>query len=339
MDLKRFLQFGFSLLVGGVLLWLSFRHVDWNEAKANLSQVTAWGVLLYCLAFGLQWVARTLRWRLQIEATNEVKPPLQLALCINVVAMAAVFFVPLRLGELVRPYLCRKYKLAKMSEALAHSAVERVTDGIVTTAFLLFVLFMMPKENLPDVIFNGAWIAAGIFLGGVCFLGFAYFWRQPALNLLTRCLFFAPVGLKGKLIGLLETFLDGISCFANWKAFFAYLFYTGLFWGLNGWSMWFLIDLMGIDVPVTAGFFAMCCLVLGVMVPAPPANVGNFEYAILVGVTPFGLSASVAAAFAFLLHTIQLLMMLTVAVLIISVGGVSLAGIRDGRDEPSPEEA
>ena len=52
--------------------------------------------------------------------------------------------------------------------------------------------------------------------------------------------------------------------------------YGLIFWGLNGWSMWFLLGQLGVDVPLTAGFFAMCCLVLGVMVPAPPANVGEF---------------------------------------------------------------
>ena len=327
--MKRFLQFSLSLVIGGLLLWLSFRHVNWDEAATNLAQVTAWGLALYALAFVAQWLARTLRWRLQIEATSGSKPPLRLALSINVVAMAAVFFVPLRLGELVRPYLCRKYKLAKMSEALAHSAVERVTDGIVTTAFLLSVLFVMPKENLPDVVFNGAWIAAGIFSAGVCFLTFAYFWRQPALRLLERLMVLVPAGIKSKLIRLLETFLDGISCFANAPAFLAYLLFTAIFWGLNGWSMWFLLGQLGVDVPLTAGFFAMCCLVLGVMVPAPPANVGNFEYAILVGLQPFGLSASTSAAFAFLLHSIQLLLMLLAATALLSAGEVSLAGISE----------
>ena len=126
-----------SIVLGGLFLWLSFRHADFDEAMISLQKVTVVGLAIYAVSYLAQWVARTLRWRLQIESVKGEKPPLRLALSINVVAMAGVFFIPLRLGEFVRPYLCRKYQLAGMSQALAHSAVERVTDGIVTTAFLL----------------------------------------------------------------------------------------------------------------------------------------------------------------------------------------------------------
>ena len=85
---------------------------------------------------------------------------------------------------------------------------------------------------------------------------------------------------------------------------------------------------MGLSQPLTAGFFAMCCLVLGVMVPAPPANVGNFEYAVLIGLKPFGIGASIAAGYAFLLHSAQMILMLTFAVLILGLGEVSMAGFR-----------
>ena len=204
--MRRLLQFIISLLFGGLFLWLSFRHADLDEAMIHLKKVTTIGLGIYSLSYLGQWIARTLRWRLQIESVDGHKPPLRLALSINVVAMAGVFFIPLRLGEVVRPYLCRKYNLAGMSQALAHSAVERVTDGIVTTAFLLSVLFVMPKDNLPELVFQGAWLAAAIFAGGVCFLLFAYFWRAPALRLLKRVFFFVPQGLQGKIFNLLETF-------------------------------------------------------------------------------------------------------------------------------------
>ena len=335
--MQRIFQLVFSLLIGGLLLWLSFRHANIDEATLYLKKVSVAGLLLYSASYLAQWLARTLRWRIQLESVSGQKPPLRLALSMNVVSMAAVFFVPLRLGEFVRPYLCRKYKLAEMSQALAHSAVERVTDGIVTTAFLLSVLFLMPKDNLPDIIVQGAWIAAGIFFGGVCFLLFAYFWRLPALQTLKRLLFWVPEGLKNKIFNLLETFLDGISCFRGPWAFVSYLFYTFGFWALNGWGMWFLLTEMGLDQPLTAGFFAMCCLVLGVMVPAPPANVGNFEYAILVGLKPFGIGASIAAGYAFLLHTLQVILLLAFAVLILGLGEVSLAGFRQQKGLKTPE--
>mgnify|MGYP006194540295 CR=1 FL=1 len=51
-------------------------------------------------------------------------------------------------------------------------------------------------------------------------------------------------GLANKLVGLLMAFLDGLACFRSWRAFLAYLAYTGIFWILNGAAMWMILSLM-----------------------------------------------------------------------------------------------
>ena len=65
---------------------------------------------------------------------------------------------------------------------------------------------------------------------------------------------------------------------------------TVLYWGLNGLGIWLLARGFGLTMPIIAAYAMMCGLVVGMMVPNPPGNVGFWNFllvpAVLYGIDP-----------------------------------------------------
>jgi hypothetical protein len=66
----------------------------------------------------------------------------------------------------------------------------------------------------------------------------------------------------------------------------------------------------GWDLPVLAGFTLVCVLVIGIMIPAGPGNLGTFQGALLAGLAVFGVGPTDAAAYGVVVYPITLVVML-----------------------------
>jgi uncharacterized protein (TIRG00374 family) len=329
MNAKRTLQLVISLVIGGVFLWLAFSDVDLTEAGHAASLVPWYGHALYALALVVQFLVRTERWSIQAHGISGTKPAFREALGLNMVAFAAVFFVPFRLGEFVRPYLCRERGIMTMSAGLATSALERVMDGIVTTGFLGVVLFLMRDQDVPRTISLGGYVALAFFGIAMVVLVLAYRWRVQSAAFWNRVISLVHTGLARKLVGILNAFLDGLDCFRTRRDLVFYILLTIAFWGINGAGLYVLLQMLGVPGGALAAYFTLCVLVVGMMIPAPPANVGNFEFAITIALGVFGATASLAAAFAIMVHLWQMLALLVGAGFFLAIGDVSFARLRE----------
>jgi uncharacterized membrane protein YidH (DUF202 family) len=74
---------------------------------------------------------------------------------------------------------------------------------------------------------------------------------------------------------------------------------------------------------VLSGFVCLCFLVIGVMLPAPPGNVGNFHAFAKLGLTVSGVAAVPAVIAAVVLHGIS-----SVGVALIGVASLAFGSFR-----------
>jgi glycosyltransferase 2 family protein len=329
MTRARTLQLSVSLAVGGVCLWLAFRSVNFVEAGAAISRVPWWGHGAYLLALVFQFWVRSVRWALQAEGLAGKKPPLKDSLAINAIGFAAVFLLPLRLGEFVRPYLLAQRGYMSNSAGLATTAVERIIDGLVTTGCFAVVLVLLGDRQLPDEVKLGGWAALGFFGGVSVVLAVAYRFRKASERFWMRAIGLVHEGLARRLVAMLGSFLDGLRCFRSPGAFAGYLLYTLLFWLVNGASMYLMLHLMGSGASLLAAYFTLCFLVIGVMMPAPPGNVGNFHAFAKLGLVLLGIAENTAIAFAIVIHAWQVVGLVLWAGLFVLRGEVSLARVRE----------
>ncbi|MCP4504318.1 MAG: flippase-like domain-containing protein [Deltaproteobacteria bacterium] len=349
---ERAVQAAVSLLIGGGMLWFAFRDLPANEAAMADGVVTfserlssLWEMiavipwqqhLLYLSLVIIQFILRSLRWRIQAEGVSGSSIPVRQALAINSVAFAAVFLLPFRLGEFVRPVLSQRHGFMSASAGLANSAVERILDGLVTSVFFAGVLIFLGDRSLPSYVQNAGVLAFVVFGAIALSLVLAVVWREASIKFWQALLEKIHPILAEKLVGLLVSFLDGLRCFRTFAAFAGYFFITAIYWLLNGAAVWLLLRGMGIEVDLVVGYFCLSFLILAVMLPAPPGNLGNFHAFCKESLMLLGVGAGPALAFAIVLHAWQVLSLLLWSGFWLLTGEVSLGEVAEAAsgDEP-----
>lgn len=336
----RVIKLFIGLAVGAVCLFLAFRGVadteqqtgiKWDDILTPIRATSWWGPVGFLLLVFAQVVLRSERWRIQVRGLTGNKPPLRESVAINSVAASAVFLLPFRLGEFVRPNLSAQRNIMRASSGLAATALERAIDGLVTTGFFGIVLLLVKARDdvkLPAQVEVGGMVALAIFGGALTFFIVAFRWRAGTARLVERVLSVAHGGFARRVASILTGFLDGLACFRKPSDVLVYVGLTVIYWLLNAASMYCVMSAMGLDVDVIAAFFCLCFLVIGMMIPAPPGNVGNFHVFARSSVTVFGIAAAPAVAFAILLHALTVLSVVMMGGFFLLTGDVSVAKVR-----------
>lgn len=347
----RVIKLLLGLAVGAVCLFLAFRGVAdteaqtgirWDDIIAPMRAMSWWGPVGFLLLVFIQMALRSERWRIQVRGLTGKAPPHGESIAINSVAAAAVFLLPFRLGELVRPNLSAQKNIMRASSGLAATALERAIDGLVTTGFFGLVLLLVKARadvKMPPQVEVGGIVALAIFGGALTFFIVAFRWRAGTARLVERILSVAHGGFARRVASILTGFLDGLACFRKPSDIFVYVGLTVVYWLLNAASMYCVMLAMDLRVDVTAAFFCLCFLVIGMMIPAPPGNVGNFHVFARSSLTVFGIAAAPAVAFAIMLHALTVLSVLIMGGVALLSGNISLATVRAAAHSTEGESA
>jgi uncharacterized protein (TIRG00374 family) len=267
---------------------------------------TIWSLsLLHLLGYALVLTAihawRVLRWLPLVRPFAPV--PLRVLNRIGAVGFMGVFLLPLRLGELVRPALLARDGRVPFGTGLTMIAVERVSDGLMVSLMLFAVLMTVPESALEraPAVGHAAHIAIAIFGAAMCALIATALARRQTTALVQATLGRLSGALASKILTLLTTFIDGLRVLGSPAAVAQFVLLTAGYWLTNGFGIWLMARAFGLELPVTAGYTMMCCVVVGMMIPNSPGNVGSFWYFLLMPTELYGVDAASPAAVAFAL--------------------------------------
>lgn len=340
---RRGVQLAISILVGALCLWFAFRGLkdgaEGQEVHADvifgvIERIPLSAYVAYLLIFVVQTVVRVERWRLQVRGLTGRAPGWRDALTINAFAFAAVFLLPFRLGEFVRPNLCARRGIMTASAGLASTALERVIDGLVTTA-LFGVLLLIAPFDLPTWVRAGGLSALLFFGAAVVFFVAAVVARSRVLPLVERVIAAVSPALAVKIIGIVDAFLDGLRCFRGVKDLGVYVLLSVAYWLLNGMGTEVIVLAIDPHASWLAGLFCLCFLVIAVMLPAPPGNVGTFHAFAKLGLTVTGVAAVPAVASAVVLHALGIISLLLLAGVFVVVGSIGWRDASHSLDDTS----
>ena len=314
------LRLGISLGIGAGFAWMLGRGglpiVPEPEAFAELAP---WAVPIYLLTLvGVHWF-RAARWRFLLQPVGEVR--LRDVVSTSFAGFAAILFLPLRMGEVVRPYLVAKRGAVRGWEAAGTVAAERVIDGLVLSAVLFVGLVTTTAlDPLPDrvgslavpvsTVPRAAYGALGLF--AACFLLMVVFyrWRGLALRLTRASLGRLSPRLGERAAGVLERVVAGLSFLPRARQLAPFLLETGCYWTLNAAGLWLLAQGCGLQA---VGFGQACvvmgCIGIGILVPAGPGYFGTFQisaYLALAMYVPPERVAVSGAAYVFIAYVSQL---------------------------------
>jgi uncharacterized protein (TIRG00374 family) len=309
-----------SVVVGGGFAWLLERGgmplVPSADAFAHLSW---WAVPVAVLTQTLATYYRTCRW---VYLLWPIAPGLsrKRVLGVGFIGFTAVIFLPLRSGEVVRPYLLARDGEVTFGQALGATAVERIVDGlVVATALFIALAVSTPLSPLPDhvgtlklniaLVQTAAYAALALFVGAFASLVAFYRMRATMQRLIHSTIGKVSERLADLAIEKVERLTDGLKALPSRQHFLPFLGNTTLYAGVLGLGYW--ATLRGCGIPAT---FAETWVVLGVLsiailVPAGPGFFGAFQLSIYCSLAMFfteSVTLGAGAAFVFIAYTSQL---------------------------------
>ncbi len=301
--------FGWTLHRGGL------RIVPPRDALARVSLPACAGYVALMLA--MQWF-RAARWRHLLAPIATV--PLRRIVAVSFIGFTAILLLPLRAGELVRPYLIRDKGKLSLAAATGTIGAERVIDGLFLTLLLGVCLqIARPLSPLPDHIGKlpisvaavplYAYTALAAFVVAFVLMGLFY-WR-PALGHRLAAATLGPfsTSLAARAEDFVKKIADGLHFLPSPRHFGPFLFETALYWGLNAVGMWVLAHGCGIaSMTLVQACVVMGVLGVGILVPAGPGLFGAFQWSIFAALAmyfPDDVVLGPGEAFVFLVYAIQ----------------------------------
>lgn len=257
-------------------------------------------VLPYLLILAIIHWLRVIRWMPLLDPI--VKVDFKTHNRIGAVGFMAMFLFPLRLGELVRPYLIKKATgKTRMSEVLATVVVERVADGLMVSLMLFAVLAFLPDAGagVSTELTLGALAALGVFAGATVLLAGARWQHDLTIRVIRGTIGRVSGRVADKIIDILEAFLGGLKLMPSARSFVWFLFLTAVYWIVNGLGTWMMARAFYLPIDLLGAYAMMCCVVVGMMIPNGPGNVGTFWYFLVIPLPLYGISAGNTQAIAF----------------------------------------
>ncbi|MFQ5352077.1 MAG: lysylphosphatidylglycerol synthase transmembrane domain-containing protein [Candidatus Binatia bacterium] len=292
------------LSASGLFLYLAFRGEDWSKLSDTLAKADfryalhMGGIGIYAL------YVRSQRWRLILELSTRKAQAIGPLFSASAIAFMANMLLPLRVGEIIKPYLVSQHTEVPMSTALATVVLERILDLV---ALFVFALLVVSWLEVPTEVRNMTWIAGGIAASGAVVIAVVQINRERLLPVLDGWWAKLPQRIAVPLVKLEHQFLNGIAAVSGIVAVVQLLVWSAYLWLVIAVSFAFGFLAFDLAVPFLGGGVTVTALVaLAVAVPSAPAFVGQFEWGCKLALeSVYSVPGNLAGAYAIFTHATQ----------------------------------
>ena len=122
-----------GLAVGGLFVWLAFRGTDFEGVKASFRAANYIYIIPVVLLSLIVQTLRAYRWGVILAPMAKINK--WTIFSITSVGFMAISLLPVRMGEIVRPYLISQKSPVKLGSSLATIVVERIFDMLTLMIF------------------------------------------------------------------------------------------------------------------------------------------------------------------------------------------------------------
>jgi uncharacterized protein (TIRG00374 family) len=295
-----------GLAVTGLALWWTLRDVALADLLASLAGADPlWIALIVpCQWLGL-WV-RALRWR-HLAAPIASEPlPIGALYRATAIGFLAINLFPLRIGELVRPWVLARETDVRGSAALGTLVLERAIDFTVLAAIGAAVLSAHTRA-LPGWVSGGA-IAFAV-LSAIPFVLVLALRRDPdrMIERLTRLARHLPPSVAERAVDVVAELCRGLVALEGARSIGWVLVHSLVLWGLVI-AAPFALGLLAFGIELSASravlatYTALVFTALAVAAPSAPGFVGVYHFACRESLALFGVSSATAVAYGTALH-------------------------------------
>jgi hypothetical protein len=298
-----------SLLVTAVCVAYALHGVDRHQVATELRALPVSGVALYLVTLALTHFFRSARWEYLLRPAG-ASVPLRRLLPISSVGFMAILALPMRLGELVRPYYIAREGHVRMSAALGTVAVERIVDGLMISLLFFGSYLVSSAHVFSRELRVGAWLSLGGFVGLTTFLALALVRTEATIRVFLRLSLLrrlAPARADA-VADRIRSMISGFRVLADARNLGLFLAQTTAYWTCNGLGMWLLARSMSLPISIGAAFATMAFTGVVLTLPNAPGLVGQFHAGIKMALgayLPAAVVNSKGIAYAVVLHGLQ----------------------------------
>jgi len=293
-----------SLLLAGVLLYLSLRGIDWRVVWRTLA-ATRWSFIgLACLIASCSVFMRSLRWRILLNAEGRL--PVSTVFWGTMIGYLGNSFLPARAGEVARSLLMSRHGALSRTYVLTTALAERLSDVIAlvlwSSLILLSGVTAKPKW-LTDVSRTMALVAGA----GAVVIAVAPHTGRLVEVLLGRL----PLGrLQKPLLQLAEQILLGLRAFHSWGRFLGFAALTVAIWMGDACTTVTLGRALGLEIGLAVAILLITSLGLSSALPSTPGYVGIYQFVAVTVLAPFGIGKDSALAFILMFQALNYVLVL-----------------------------
>jgi uncharacterized protein (TIRG00374 family) len=284
----------------------SLRHVHLGYLA-----VGALGIVAFLLL-------RAVRWRFMLDN----RPPYSQVFHIQNIGYMLTQLLPLRLGDVARAILIGNVPPVTIAQGISTMVVERLLDMLFIVVLLPFTLSGI--TSLPDWMRSFALFSGFAAIGGIVVLVIAANQRERATRvvdgLLARLLPFLD---RAAWVRRFDDLLLGLKSLTSWRDGLILTALSILIWIPILVAYYFTLRAVGLEPTWTMAGFVVCAAAFSVAVPSTPGQAGPYHFAAVTALQLYGQPAAQSAAFAFLYHGLNIVMMLIFGVIAILGTGIT----------------
>lgn len=304
-------KFALTTFIALIFAYFSLRNLDWPAFWVALKDCEFYYLPLVFFCLFLTHFFRAARWQLMLRSKIRLRLPETFA--IHSLGFFAIFILPFRLGEFVRPWALKKKRNVSMPFSLATVVVERVLDGLV--AMILLGLGIWGSATQSSVEVYGGLSLSQILGTAAAFFGVIVliltFWsllyRYVSKRLQRRFESQSQESIWHKGEAMLRYFSESLVYLHFGKRLFWLSFlYSFAVWGVAVLAYYFLGLAFGFSLTLYGAALVLGIVTLGLMIPGPPGFIGNFHFFIQGALILLGINKSEGFAYATVLYVVNM---------------------------------
>jgi uncharacterized protein (TIRG00374 family) len=281
-------------------LYFAFRGVDIRQVWFNIRQLDSFFIVASAVLIVAEFILRAFRWKFLLNPNSA--PKVNQLFSVLMIGYFSNNIIPLRMGELIRAQLLGTNYNVNRARALATIVVERLCDML--TLLALFGVSVLLYDVFP------AWMKQGGILTTIVFLAISsllYIYRHKAAGIIAQMrLRPSSNRFSKKLATGMENFGLGLGVLTDRKTVIIVLSLSVVIWALVIASIDMVLQSFSMQLSLFASIFVAVMVGLGMLLPAPPGNIGIYEGFAILALVPFGIEREAALSFSLVLHFLEL---------------------------------
>jgi glycosyltransferase 2 family protein len=299
--MKNSLRIALSLGLSAIFLWIALHGVSWDEARASFREAHLWVLGPAFLVGLLSLYFRALRWGILLRPFARVgTQPLMSATAIGV---AANMLLPLRAGEVIRPWLLARKVHLPLAQTLATVALERLFDMATLLLFFSIATLTLP---LPPEWRRYGWFFLATFVALLALLVALQQLPERTIAIVSTLLLPLPERVSSLAENAIRQFAEGLASLQSGAAIALALGYSLAVWLTLAITFGLGISAFDLPVPWIRGALSLTAIVaIAVAIPGGPGFIGMFQVGCEVALGVYGIGKSLAFSYSVLVHLIQ----------------------------------